>query len=237
MKLKLDFVTKVPKVAKDNQVILLKDKTNQNKIVKSLYKSIFANKLFLERKFLVQNINDKTYVFVNCMKSKTSLDYEKLGSNLFLFLKNNKIEKSFFETNLSNITNTQLEKFLHGAQLKSYEFNVYKTDKSKNPTTYLYVVGHKSKKMNVFRNKLNSLLAGVFLTRDLVSEPGNVLHPDEYARRIVKLRKFGLKVTVYDQKKLKKMGMNALLGVGQGSVRGSYLVTIEWKGTKSKSNP
>ncbi|MDA9726316.1 leucyl aminopeptidase [Candidatus Pelagibacter sp.] len=237
MKLKLDFVSKVPKVAKDNQVILIKDKTNQNKIVKSLNKSLFANKLFLDTKFLIQNLNSKTYIFVNCTKSKTSLDYEKLGSNLFLFLKNNKIEKSFFETNLSKITNIQLEKFLHGAQLKSYEFNVYKTDKSKNITTNLYVVGHKSKKTNLLRNKLNSLLEGVFLTRDLVSEPGNVLHPDEYARRIVKLRKFGLKVNVYDQKKLKKMGMNALLGVGQGSIRGSYLVTIEWKGTKSKSKP
>ncbi len=237
MKLKLDFVTKVPKVAKDNHVILVKDKTTQNKIVKSLNKSLFANKLFLDTKFLIQNLNNKTYIFVNCTKSKTSLDYEKIGSNLFLFLKNNKIEKSFFETNLSKITNIQLEKFLHGAQLKSYEFNVYKTDKSKNVTTNLYIVGHNSKKTNVLRNKLNSLLEGVFLTRDLVSEPGNVLHPDEYARRIVKLRKFGLKVTVYDQKKLKKMGMNALLGVGQGSIRGSYLVTIEWKGTKSKSKP
>ncbi len=237
MKLKLDFVTKAPKEAKDNQLILLKDKTGQNKIIKSLKKSVFANKLFLERKFLIKNINDKIYIFVNCINSKTSLDYEKLGSSLFLFLKNNKIEKFFFETSLSNITNIQLERFLHGAQLKSYEFNVYKTDKSKNMTINLYVVGHKSKKTNLLRNKLNSLLEGVFLTRDLVSEPGNVLHPDEYARRIVKLRKFGLKVTVYDQKKLKKMGMNALLGVGQGSVRGSYLVTIEWKGTKSKSKP
>ena len=237
MKLKLDFVTKVPKVAKDNEVILLNNKTTQNKIVKSLKKSLFSNKLFLERKFLIQNINEKIYIFVNCTKSKTSLDYEKLGSNLFLFLKNNKIEKSFFETNLSKITNIQLEKFLHGAQLKSYEFNVYKTDKSKNLITNLYVVGHKSKKTNLLRNKLNSLLEGVFLTRDLVSEPGNVLHPDEYARRIVKLRKFGLKVTVYDQKKLKKMGMNALLGVGQGSVRGSYLVTMEWNGAKNKSKP
>ncbi len=237
MKLKLDFVTKVPKVAKDNEVILLNNETTQNKIVKSLKKSLFSNKLFLDRKFLIQNINEKIYIFVNCTKSKTSLDYEKLGSNLFLFLKNNKIEKSFFETNLSKITNIQLEKFLHGAQLKSYEFNVYKTDKSKNLITNLYVVGHKSKKTNLLRNKLNSLLEGVFLTRDLVSEPGNVLHPDEYARRIVKLRKFGLKVTVYNQKKLKKMGMNALLGVGQGSVRGSYLVTIEWKGTQSKSKP
>ena len=44
-----------------------------------------------------------------------------------------------------------------------------------------------------------------------MSEPGNILHPDEYARRIIKL-KFGLKVNVYDQKKLKKMGMNTLLG-------------------------
>ena len=145
MKLKLDFTTKVPKVAKDNQVILLKDKSTQNKIVKSLNKSLFANKLFLERKFLIQNINYKTYIFVNCTKSKSSLDYEKLGSELYLFLKNNKIEKSFFETNQSHITSTQLEKFLHGAQLKSYEFNVYKTDKSRNVTTNLYVVGHKSK--------------------------------------------------------------------------------------------
>ena len=203
MKLKLNFVTKIPKVAKDYQIILLNNKTSQNKIVKSLNKSIFSNKLFLERKFLIQNINDKVYIFVNCTNSKTSLDYEKLGSKLFLFLKNNKIEKSFFETNLSKITNIQLEKFLHGAQLKSYEFNVYKTDKSKNLTINLYVVGHKSKKTNLLRNKLNSLLQGVFLTRDLVSEPGNVLHPDEYARRIAKLRKFGLKVNIYDQKKLK----------------------------------
>ena len=75
MKLKLDFVTKIPKVAKDNQVILIKDKTTQNKIVKSLNKSLFANKLFLERKFLIQNLNDKTYIFVNCTKSKTSLAY------------------------------------------------------------------------------------------------------------------------------------------------------------------
>ncbi len=237
MKLKLEFAAKVPKVANDNEVILLKDKNIKNKIVKNLNKSIFNNKLFLEKKFVAQIINEKTYIFVNCIKSKTSQDFEKIGSNLYIFLKINKIEKSFIESSSSNLTSVQLEKLLHGAQLKSYEFNVYKTDKSKKLTTILYVVGHKSKKTNPLRNKLNSLLEGVFLTRDLVSEPGNILHPDEYARRIAKLRKFGLKVTVYDQKKLKKMGMNALLGVGQGSIRGSYLVTIEWKGTKNKSKP
>ncbi len=237
MKLKLEFVTKAPKAANDNEVILLKDKKKKNRITKNLNNSIFTNKLFLEKKFLIQNINSKTYIFVNCINSKSSLDYEKLGSELYIFLKNNKIDKSFFDSNSSHLTHVQLEKLLHGTQLKSYNFNVYKTDKSKDVVTNLYIVGDKSKKSNVLRKKLNSLLEGVFLTRDLVSEPGNVLHPDEYAKRITKLRKFGLKVSVYDQKKLKQMGMNALLGVGQGSVRGSYLVTIEWNGAKNKSKP
>ena len=237
MKLKLDFVTKIPKVAKDNEIILLKDKTIKKKILKYLSKSLFSSKLFLEKKFLIKNVNEQTFIFVNCLRAKTSLDYEKLGSDLFIFLKNNQIEKSFIDRKLSSITNIQLEKFIHGAKLKSYQFDVYKTDKSKNLNINLNILGSDFKKTNLLRNKLNSLLEGVFLTRDLVSEPGNILHPDEYARRIIKLRKFGLKVTVYDQTKLKKMGMNALLGVGQGSVRGSYLVTIEWNGSNSKSKP
>jgi len=87
------------------------------------------------------------------------------------------------------------------------------------------------------RSKLNAILSGVNFTRDLVSEPGNILHPDEYAKRLLKLKTYGLKITVYDEKKLKKLGLNALVGVGQGSIRGSYLVTIEWNGVKSKSKP
>ena len=237
MKLKLEFVNKLNKVTKDNEVILLKDKNTKNKILKSLNKSLFSNNLFIEKKFITQNLNDKTYIFVNCMKSKTSLDYEKLGSDFYIFLKNNKVEKSYLLSNTSHLTNIQLEKFLHGAQLKSYEFDLYKTDKSKSVVNQLYIVGEQTKKNNLLRYKLNALLEGVFLTRDLVSEPGNVLHPDEYAKRITKLRKFGLKVTVYDKKKLKKLGMNALLGVGQGSIRGSYLVTIEWNGARNKSKP
>ena len=79
--------------------------------------------------------------------------------------------------------------------------------------------------------------AGTFFTRDLVSEPGNILHPDEYAKRLNSLRKDGLKVTIFDEKKLKKLGMFSLLGVGMGSVRGSYLVTMEWNGLKNKSKP
>ena len=151
MKLKLNFVSKVPKEIKDNEIILLKDKDSKNKILKFLNKSLFTNKLFKEKKFVSKAINDKNYIFVNCTNFKTSLDYERLGSQLFNFLNNNKIEKSFLNMNVSELTNVQLEKFLHGAQLKSYEFNVYKTDKTKDEINNLYVVGDKSQKSNILR--------------------------------------------------------------------------------------
>ena len=237
MKLNLNFLIKIPKEAKNNEIFLLKDKRIKNKNLKTLKDHIFSNKLFSEQNFLIKDINNKNYIFVNCLNSKITLDYEKIGSKLYLFLKKNKIENSFINASDSSLTSIQLEKVLHGAKLKSYNFSVYKTKKNKNEDINLNVVGNSFKKNNTLRNKLNALLEGIFLTRDLVSEPGNILHPDEYANRILKLRKFGLKVTVYDQKKLKKLGMNALLGVGQGSIRGSYLAIVEWNGANNKSKP
>ena len=77
------------------------------------------------------------------------------------------------------------------------------------------------------QKRFKALEEGTFFARDLVSEPGNILHPDEYAKRINRLKKDGLKINIYDETKLKKLGMNALLGVGQGSIRGSYLVTMD----------
>ena len=124
---------------------------------------------------------------------------------------------------------------MHGLKLKSYKFDKYKTNKNKN-NFIISVVGKNTPSIKD-QIKFKSIEEGTFYTRELVSEPGNILHPDEYARRLSLLKKIGLKVTVYDQKKLKKLGMNTLLGVGQGSVRGSYLVTIEWNGLKDKSKP
>ena len=131
MKLNLNFVNKVPKTAKDNEIILLNQKVIKNKVIKQLSKSVLSNKLFSEQNFLIKEYNDKSYIFVNFTKSNVSLDFEKLGSKLFVFLKENKKENSFINTENNSITNIQLEKFLHGAQLKSYNFNLYKTDKKK----------------------------------------------------------------------------------------------------------
>ena len=110
--------------------------------------------------------------------------------------------------------------FLHGLKLKSYEFKKYKTKKEIRIIS-LNIAGNKNKPSNQNQLRFKALEEGTFYARDLVSEPGNILHPDEYAKRISSLKKDGLKVDIYDEKKLKKLGMNALLGVGQGSIRGS----------------
>ena len=86
--------------------------------------------------------------------------------------------------------------------------------------------------MEVHHKYCDAIKEGIFLTRDLVSEPPNVLSPRAYVSKIKKLSKLGLKIKAYGEKELKKLGLNALLGVGQGSANETYLVTIEWNGKK-----
>ena len=58
----------------------------------------------------------------------------------------------------------------------------------------------KNKPSEKIQLKFKSIEEGTFYARDLVSEPGNILHPDEYAKRLNSLKKDGLKVNIYDEK-------------------------------------
>ena len=179
----------------------------------------------------------KKIILVSLKKNILSSDLENLGAEFFVRINYGKNSEYFinldsFYSKYKNLVGH----FLHGIKLKSYEFNKYKSKKEIRHIT-LNLVGNKNKFLNAKNLRFKALEEGTFFARDLVSEPGNILHPDEYAKRLKSLKKNGLKVSIYDEKKLKKLGMNALLGVGQGSVRGSYLVTIEWKGLKNNSKP
>ncbi len=237
MNIKVNFTSKSTKANTANCIVFVKDNKIKNKILHPILKSVTNNQLFIDDLFTQKEFKKINYIFVNCKKVLTSSDYENIGSKLFDYLKINKIENCYIDTNKIDLTNIQIEKILHGAKLKSYNFNIYKSNNKKNKFINLNVLGKQISKSNDLRKNLDALLEGVFFTRDLVSEPGNILHPDEYAKRLLKLKKIGLKVTIYNEKKLKQLGCNSLLGVGQGSIRGSYLVTIEWKGNKAKSKP
>ena len=191
----------------------------------------------LSKKIISIDLSSKKKIFlISTEKNATTSQVENLGADFFNYLKNFKqkdfiVNSDVIPANLKNFVGY----FLHGLKLKSYNFEKYKSKKNKNNIS-ISVVG-KNIPSHKDQNKFKAIEEGTFYTRDLVSEPGNVLHPDEYAKRLKSLSKFGLKITVYDEKKLKKLGMNTLLGVGQGSIRGSYLVTMEWKGLKDNSKP
>ena len=219
------FVGRANKIAEFKGEI--DDKTFNDILKFKKDKSLKDNKIIS----INQNLDQKI-VLIYDVKADDEMEYEKLGAKFFDFLKINEINDIKIVTP-RKIKSNLFSSFIHGAELKSYEFDLYKSKKIKKS---INCVIDKST-FSSYSKKLEAILEGVNFTRDLVSEPGNILHPDEYAKRLSKLKKIGLKVTIYDDKKLKQMGCNALLGVGQGSIRGSYLVTMEWNGDKSKSKP
>ena len=226
-----------------NLVIFVREKFNISGLRKHISNNEYAyiSELLktsdLKKDILLFEINSKKTIFLISIKKglKTS-DIENLGAKFHSYINYKKKNDYFINSDFIDYDSGNLVgHFLHGLKLKSYEFNIYKSKKSKKIIS-INIAG-KNQPSNKDQIKFRAIENGTFYTRDLVSEPGNILHPDEYAKRLNSLRKYGLKVTVYDEKKLKKLGMNTLLGVGQGSIRGSYLVTMEWNGLGKKSKP
>ena len=244
MSIKINFKNNTTNKNSSNLVLFIDEKFNTKPIKKYISSSEFSYitdllKISdLKKNLLVFELNSKKkIVLVSVKKGLKNFDIENLGAEFYGRINYGKNSNYIINTD-SIFDNYEdlIGYFLHGLKLKSYEFNKYKTKKDTREIS-INIIGKKNK--TSFQNQLRfkALEEGTFYTRDLVSEPGNVLHPDEYAKRINSLKKHGLKVNIYDNKKLKKLGMNALLGVGQGSIRGSYLVTIEWNGAKNNSKP
>ncbi|MDC3060704.1 leucyl aminopeptidase [Candidatus Pelagibacter sp.] len=240
MMIKINYLDKKKGLNKNTAVFIYSnvnlsrfEGTIDSKIYPKISEYLKKNKNSKDNKIISLNQDfDQNLIVIYLSKKNGELESEKLGAKFYDFLKSKNIYDIHIKTPETK-NYLDIESFIHGVELKSYEFNLYKTKKN-NKTINIFVdksaLSKKSK-------KLNAILNGVNLTRDLVSEPGNILHPDEYAKRVSKLKNTGLKITIYDEKQLKKMGCNALLGVGQGSIRGSYLVTMEWNGNRNRSKP
>jgi leucyl aminopeptidase len=128
-----------------------------------------------------------------------------------------------------------------GARLRLYSFDRYKTKKKDDEngagtTKLTFAVADPPAARKAARSG-EGLAAGVNLARDLVNEPPNVLSPEEFAERTQPLTKLGVEVEVLDVKALRKIGMKALLAVGQGSARDSRVVIMRWNGGKTGESP
>ncbi len=126
-----------------------------------------------------------------------------------------------------------------GVLLHSYRFDKYRTKEKPEKKPSLKSVAIAVQKAAAARKQfadLKLVADGVFITRDVVSEPANIIYPESFAAEAKKLAELGVKVTVLGEKEMRKLGMGALLGVGQGSKRESQLVLLEWSGAKSKKS-
>lgn len=124
-----------------------------------------------------------------------------------------------------------------GARLRSYRFDKYRTKEKAGDKPALKKITILSADASGAKKRfspLDKVADGVFLARDLVSEPPNVIHPESYAKQCRKLEDLGLAVEILGESQMKKLGMGALLGVGQGSERESQLVVMRWQGSANK---
>ncbi len=140
-----------------------------------------------------------------------------------------------------DLTPTDAAQAALGAVLASYRFDKYRTKLAANKKPTLknvkIAIENPSQARKAWNNFYGPVGDGTNMARDLVMEPANKLYPTSYAARIKKMEALGLQVQILGEAQMKKLGMGALLGVGQGSPRASQLVIMKWNGGKKGAKP
>jgi leucyl aminopeptidase len=124
----------------------------------------------------------------------------------------------------------------YGAVLRNWRIDKYRTklaDTAKPSVTNLTVVGASKDAQSVWP-RLQAIIDGVYLTRELVSEPANIIYPESFVERCMHMQELGVEISVLDEKQMAKLGMGALLGVAQGSRKPARLLVMKWDGTDGK---
>ncbi len=170
--------------------------------------------------------------------------FEGLGGRLLNYLEKKRIKKfSLLIEELKTSFHSYFPAIIRGIALKNYKFEKYKTISKKDfSVESLQIINKLDKIHKSQKNQITSInnLKGIFLTRDLVSEPANILYPEKFVEICNVMKKVGVKIEVFDEKKIKKLGMNALMGVAQGSVKPPRVMIMKWSGGSKNdkfSNP
>ena len=144
----------------------------------------------LKKNLFVFEVTSKKKVILISIKNNLKVsEIENLGAEFYSKINSTKnIEYFIISDSIQIKQKNFLGHFLHGLKLKSYQFKKYKT-KKENRVISIRVTGGKNKPSTQNQLRFKALEDGTFFARDLVSEPGNILHPDEYAKRINSLKK------------------------------------------------
>jgi leucyl aminopeptidase len=125
--------------------------------------------------------------------------------------------------------------------LRSWRYDRYRTrlkDKQKPTLTSVTIVGAGKGAEQRYADRYAGVVDGVSLTRELVTEPANIIYPDTFVERVLEsISGSGLEAQVLGREEMARLGMGALLGVAQGSVREPKFLILKWNGGKDGDTP
>jgi leucyl aminopeptidase len=140
----------------------------------------------------------------------------------------------------SSLSPDQAARAAFGARLAAYRFLKYRTTLKPEKTPSIETIKVATSDVKAAQtawDRLSPVADAVEFSRDLVSEPANILYPEEFANRVKALEKLGLEVEILGEKELEKLGFRTLLAVGQGSRRDSQVAIMKWNGGNKGDQP
>jgi leucyl aminopeptidase len=162
-------------------------------------------------------------------------DYEKAGASIAAKLQTSGESEAHIDLRglVLSPSADAVARFAAGAVLRSWRYDVYRTkltEKQKPTLNSLTLIGAAQGAEAAWARQ-EAIAKGVALTRELVTEPANILYPESFVARCQRLKDLGIEITVLGQKEMAELGMGSLLGVNQGSVREPQLLAMRWDGT------
>ncbi|WP_414903199.1 leucyl aminopeptidase [Sphingomonas flavalba] len=163
----------------------------------------------------------------------TPVDHERAGAALTARLLKSGAEKLVVDLTGGDVSAEAAAALGAGAVLRGWQYDVHRTrQQAKNKATLVEIVlvGAPDGSEAAWA-RADAVAQGVGFTRELVTEPANIIYPESFVERCLPLKDLGVEVTVLDEPAMRKLGMGALLGVAQGSARPPRLLALRWDGT------
>ncbi len=222
------------------------DKQASGAISRAISAGKFAGKSGQYASVIMPGKGKTTHVILagaGAVKSLDATALENLGGGAVPYIEATRATSATFIFDLKGAPGSAAQaaaRIAHGAYLRFYRFDKYftKTKPEDKPVLKSFTVALAGAK-NVAKEyaPLEKLAEGILFTRDLVSEPANIIYPETLAHKCLELKKLGVDVEVLDEPEMYKLGFGALLGVGQGSIRESQMVIMRYNGGGKGKQP
>ncbi|MGB6228800.1 MAG: leucyl aminopeptidase [Litorimonas sp.] len=174
--------------------------------------------------------DDAVQVFVRARGKDEVFDYEMAVADTAKALRGSGVRELTIHLGGTSASADDAARAALGARLATYSFERHKSKATRSKVKALKTVkvatDDPAAARDAYDNYYGPVGDGMVFARDLVNEPPNVLYPETYKNRLETLSELGLEVEVLDEARMEELGMEALLGVGKGSERESFLVVM-----------